>query len=141
MTYYQPSTEFSGTLYRLKKLKAVIIFMLPLLFALMSGSKATAQIGSDRISIAAPHLPKMIRYDNEGKAFHSGNYLYKAELNKNALKLWGNTFSAEVEKYKAAVTAYLKTTDVLKLSEIDANRYHDVKAQWMMACQLFNWQN
>lgn len=87
------------------------------------------------VSIAAPNLPEMVRFDNTGEAFNGENHQYKSTENIASLNEWATRFPTEVITYKAAIELYL-ATDSATLSGTDKETYEDLKSQWIMFSQL-----
>lgn len=108
-------------------------------FALFISTMVLAQKSSfskdNPITIAAPHLPAMIKYSGEGPQFYGGKYVYDGEQCNAKLKAWMKAYAGELEKYKVVISKYLDAMDETKLSAKEAELYNDLKTQWMMIRQ------
>lgn len=107
-----------------------ILFISFLFTSVFSYAYSQDAPSSHPILLAAPHLPKMVRYDGVGKKFHGEKYYYKKEVNENALKNWMKAYPEEAAKYKETTEKYMSTVDILELSPEEKELYYDLKSQW-----------
>lgn len=117
----------------IKRLLCIVILSS---FFLTAFSQSMPLPSDNPISIAAPHLPLMIRYDGTGKVFYAENTTYKSELNQSNLKDWIKNYPDEVSRYKIAIGTYLKTADTGGLTTENKEIYRDLKSQYVMVIQF-----
>ena len=117
----------------LKKLFFIQCFLVGL-FITSYGQDASFR-EANPLAKAAPHLPKMVRYNGAGREFHGAKYSYNADATKAAIKAWIKTYPEEVAKYKSAASEFFKKTDEKTLSGKDQEHFYDLKSQWLMISQ------
>lgn len=118
-----------------KLLKRAFAFMLTLIIYSSSHSQSIATASENPITLAAPHLPKMIRYDGVGKEFHGEKHSYKKEVNVTAVKDWIKNHPDEVTKYKEAAAKYFSSVKESELTVEEKELYYDQKSQWYIVRQ------
>lgn len=117
-------------------IKKLLTFLLTLFLSSFLFAQSTPLPGDHPIAIAAPHLPLILRHDGTGVVFYGERFTYKKEQNETNLRNWIKTYPEEVTKYKVAIAAFLKDTEVSTLTEAQAALYCDLKSQYLMFMQL-----
>lgn len=118
------------------KPERLLLFICFLAFSFTAVSQNQPLPKSHPVSLAAPHLPLIQKYDGTDVRFYGEKYSYNGEKSKSVIKLWMANFPSEVIAYKEAMVQYLNRIDLTTLSENDKEVYSDLKSQWNMIIQL-----
>lgn len=123
------------------KLKHLRQLPLMLGLALTLCGSAMAQTPSQYVSslsLLAPHRPVMERNTTGMDVFHGGLVEYKHEDNHEALEAWIDAYPAEAQAYRMSVKSYISDHTNTTLTGTEADIFADLKAQWVMACHIFD---
>lgn len=117
-------------------MKKILLFISIILCSVMGFSQLGPLPKDHPITLAAPHLPLIVRFDGIGGEFHGEKYSYKKEQNTANFKSWVASYPQEVTPYKDAMAGLIKSTDVSLLSDSDKETFTDLVSQYWMIIQL-----